>query len=67
MERRFKIGFMNVIKWLVAGLVVLGAIHSGEYALLMLLIFPAIIELFTLITIFDRDQKLDFFNVEGRR
>jgi len=64
MERRFKIGFMNVIKWLVAGLIVLGSLHLGN-PFLILLIFPAAIDFWTITTIFDRDEKFDFFKKEG--
>jgi hypothetical protein len=65
MERRFRIGFMNIIKWLSAGIIVMGSIWSQYYALLICLAFPLIIEATTLITIFDREQRLDFFKKEG--
>lgn len=58
MERRYKLGFMNIIKWLVAGIIVMGAVWSGLYGLCILLSLPALIEVITIVVILDREDDL---------
>jgi len=55
MGRRYVIGFMNIIKWLLAGGVLLLFVHVGELGVLALLMFPVLIDIGTIMLIFDKD------------
>lgn len=58
MEKRLTMGFLNIIKWLVAGIFVLLAVLSKEYVLLVLLVGPAMIDVFTIVTLMDEKEKI---------
>ena len=55
MGRRYVIGFMNIIKWLLVGGTILLSVHVGESEVLFLLLFPGFIEIVTIMLIFDKD------------
>jgi hypothetical protein len=58
MEKRLIIGFLNIIKWLVAIIIVLVAVWSKEYKILGFLTAPALGDVFTIIILMDKNEKL---------
>jgi hypothetical protein len=58
MEKRLVLGFLNIIKLLVAGIIVLLAVWQNEYKFLLFLLIPAIMEVFSIVIIMDKNEKL---------
>ena len=58
MEKRLVLGFLNIIKLLVAGIIVLLAVWLKEYNFLLLLFLPVIMEVFTIMILLDKKEKL---------
>ena len=59
MEKRLIIGFLNIIKWLVAAIIVLVAVFwLKEYNILWFLTAPALGDVFTICILMDKKEKL---------
>lgn len=58
MKIRYVLGFLNMMKWLWGGVVVLAACFTGKYPLLIFLFLFLIVEAVTILALLDERQDL---------